>query len=81
MNHKMSSDLIELAKKLEMPYQVDVIRACSGTNAWPIQISRGGVATALISLPLKYMHTPHEVMDLRDGENIVKLVSEYIRRF
>ncbi len=81
MNHKMSSDLIKLAKELEIPYQVDVIRANSGTNAWPIQISRGGVATALISLPLKYMHTPHEVMDLRDGENIVKLVSEYIRGF
>ena len=81
MNHKMSSDLIALAKKMEMPYQVDVIRANSGTNAWPIQISRGGVATALISLPLKYMHTPHEVMDLRDAENIVKLVSEYIRGF
>ena len=81
MNHRMSSELVALAKELDMPYQVDVIRASSGTNAWPIQISRGGVATALISLPLKYMHTPHEVMDLRDGENIVKLVSEYIRRF
>lgn len=81
MNHKMSSALIALAKEMDMPYQVDVIRAGSGTNAVPIQISRGGVATALISLPLKYMHTPHEVMDLRDGENIVKLVSEYIRRF
>lgn len=81
MNHKMSSELIALAKEMDMPYQVDVIRAGSGTNAVPIQISRGGVATALISLPLKYMHTPHEVMDLRDGENIVKLVSEYIRRF
>lgn len=81
MNHKMSSGLISLAKEMEMPYQVDVIRASSGTNLWPIQISRGGVATALISLPLKYMHTPHEVMDLRDGENIVKLVTEYIRRF
>lgn len=81
MNHKMSSDLIALAKEMNMPYQVDVIRAGSGTNAVPIQISRGGVATALISLPLKYMHTPHEVMDIRDGENIVKLVSEYIRRF
>lgn len=81
MNHKMSSDLMALAKELGMPYQVDVIRASSGTNAWPIQISRGGIATALISLPLKYMHTPHEVMDIRDGENIVKLVTEYIRRF
>ena len=81
MNHKMSSELIELAKEMEMPYQIDVIRAGSGTNAVPIQISRSGVATALISLPLKYMHTPHEVMDIRDGENIVKLVTEYIRRF
>lgn len=81
MSHKMSSDLIALAKEMDIPYQVDVIRAGSGTNAVPIQISRGGVATALISLPLKYMHTPHEVMDLRDAENIVKLVSEYICRF
>ena len=81
MNHKMSSDLMALAKELDMSYQVEVLRGSSGTNLWPIQISRGGVATALISLPLKYMHTPHEVMDLRDGENIVKLVSEYIRRF
>ena len=81
MNHKMSSDLIALAKSMDMPYQVDVIRAGSGTDAWPIQISRGGVATALISLPLRYMHTPHEVMDLRDGENIVKLLSAYIRQF
>ena len=81
MNHKISSALIELAKEMEMPYQIDVIRGCSGTNAWPIQISRSGVATGLISLPLKYMHTPHEVMDLRDGENIVKLLTEYLRRF
>ena len=81
MNHKMSAELIALAKKMDMPYQIEVISRGSGTNAVPIQISRGGVATALISLPLRYMHTPHEVMDLRDGERIVQLLSEYICQF
>ena len=33
----------------------------SGTNGWPIQVSREGVATAVLSLPLRYMHTPIEV--------------------
>ena len=80
MTYSMTRGLQETAAALEMPYQMEVIRGNSGTNAWPIQIARSGIATAVVSLPLKYMHTPHEVMDLRDGEAVVKLVAEYIRR-
>lgn len=81
MTHGMTKALTELATELKMPYQMEVLRGDSGTNAWAIQISRCGVATALVSLPLRYMHTPHELIDLRDAEAIVELVSAYISRF
>lgn len=80
MTRSMSKGLTELAAELNMPCQLEVMAGSSGTNGWPIQISRGGVATAVVSLPLRYMHTPHEVMDLRDAEAIAQLVSAYISR-
>ncbi len=80
MSHFMSVELKELAKKLEIPYQIEVCRGNSHTDLWPIQVARSGVATALVSLPLRYMHTPHEVMDMRDAQNMVRLVSSYIRQ-
>lgn len=79
MNYALTCQLVDTAKKLEIPYQMEVLRGDSGTNAWPIQVARQGVATAVVSLPLKYMHTPHEVIDLRDGEHMVQLLSEVIR--
>ncbi|MBP3654740.1 MAG: M20/M25/M40 family metallo-hydrolase [Oscillospiraceae bacterium] len=80
MTYSMTKGLQETANALDMSYQMEVIRGNSGTNAWPIQVARNGIATAVVSLPLKYMHTPHEVMDLRDGEAIAELVAAYIRR-
>ena len=50
----------------------------SGTNAWPIQVSREGVAAGLISLPLRYMHTPSEVLDLEDADATVRLLAELV---
>lgn len=81
MNHALTKQLMALAEEMNLPYQVEVIRGNSGTNLWPIQISQSGVATALVSLPLKYMHTPHEVIDLRDCGVIVELVSHFVSRF
>lgn len=81
MTRRMSDKLLALAKEKEIPYQVEVLRGCSGTNAWAIQVSRSGVATALISLPVRYMHTPVETMDLRDAEAIVRLLCAYIESY
>ena len=53
----------------------------SGTDADDIQTAREGVATGVVSLPLKYMHTPVEVIDLRDAENIVKLLTAWVLSF
>ena len=50
----------------------------TGTNAWVLQISREGVATGLLSLPLKYMHTPVEVVQLSDLEALAQLLADFI---
>ena len=50
----------------------------TGTNADGINISRGGVKTALLSIPLRSMHTAVEVIDTADVENTAKLLAAYI---
>ncbi len=51
----------------------------TGTDARAIQMVRGGVATGLVSIPLRYMHTPSEVVDLKDVERCVQLLVEFVR--
>ena len=70
--------LIDTAKEQSLPYQIEVLPGNSGTDAWPIQVSRGGVATALVSLPLKYMHTPVETLLTSDAENIIELLTGFL---
>lgn len=81
MTRSITNALIDTAKAKSLPYQIEVISGCSGTNGWVIQVSRNGVATAVVSLPIKYMHSPVETMDVTDAEAIVSLVSEFIKNF
>ena len=75
-NAKMVTRAIELAKEHGLKYQVDVVAGGnSGTNARAIQIARGGVATALFSIPLRYMHNPHEIVAIDDLESVAQLMS------
>lgn len=69
--------LTALARERDIPYQVEVLPGNSGTDAWMVQVSRGGVRTALLSLPLKYMHTPVETLDIRDGERSAELLTAF----
>ncbi|OIO60740.1 MAG: peptidase M42 [Verrucomicrobia bacterium CG_4_10_14_3_um_filter_43_23] len=66
--------LVAVAKANKIPYQVEAEPGPTGTDARSIQISRQGVATGLVSIPLRYMHTPSEVVDLEDVENAIKLL-------
>ncbi len=71
--------MMKLAKKHKVPYQLTCgHRASGGTDTATIQLSRGGVAAALISIPNRYMHTPVEICDLRDAENAVKIIVETV---
>lgn len=67
--------LVRTAREDEIPYQVMAAPRATGTDANVMQLSRGGVATALISVPLRYMHTPVEVLSLTDLENTVRLLA------
>jgi Cellulase M and related proteins len=79
MNRAVTEELFHLAKEKQISHQPEVTPGGnSGTDAYAIQISRGGVATALISLPIKYMHTPVEVAKLDDMESIQRLLVEYV---
>ena len=74
----LSGRLKELAEELDMPVQIEVMSGSSGTNAWPIQISREGVATAVLSIPERYMHTPVEVVHHKDLEDAARLLATLV---
>ena len=71
--------LQECAESLKMPYQVEAESGPTGTDARVIQMSREGVATGLVSIPLRYMHTPNEMVCLDDIENVIQLLVAFVR--
>ena len=66
--------IIECAEAEAIPYQIEADPRPTGTDARAIQVAKGGVATGLLSIPLRYMHTPSEMVDLEDIEATVKLL-------
>lgn len=72
--------LFDAAKAKEIPYQVEAEPGRTGTDAGAIQLARQGVACGLLGIPLRYMHTPSELVDLRDVEHTIDLIVAYCRR-
>ena len=66
------------AKKAKVPVQIEAEPRVTGTDAAAMQIQRGGKATGLVSVALRYMHTPTEVIALKDLEACVKLLVQFI---
>jgi len=79
INPKVFDRLLACAKRAKIPHQLEADPRPTGTDARAIQMARGGVACGLVSIPLRYMHTPSEVVDLQDVENCVKLFVEFAR--
>lgn len=77
INNKVFDRLVAVAKKNKIPYQIAASGRGTGTDANVIQLSRGGVATGLIGLPLRYMHNPCEMLALADLDNTVKLLTAF----
>lgn len=77
-SRKLARRMEELAKENKIPYNLEIMPDRTGTNAGKLQIARGGVATAVLSFPVKYMHTPVEVMHLDDLENTARLLAEWV---
>lgn len=78
INPKLFDLLVSTAKKEKIPYQVEGAPRGTGTDANAIQLTRAGVATGLISIPNRYMHSPCEVVHLGDLENIAKLIAHTV---
>lgn len=67
--------MIKLAKEKKIPHKIEVCEGHTGTNAWVIQTVREGIKTGLLSVPLKYMHTPVETLSEKDLESTAKLLA------
>ena len=78
INPVVGSLLMETARKLKIPFQLAASPRATGTDANAMQINRKGVATALISIPTRYGHTPVEVLSLSDAENAIKLLVGFV---
>ena len=77
-DRQMSRALTELARREGIPYQLEPIAGSTGTNADGIAVTKGGVRTAVVSVPQRYMHTPVEVISLADVENTARLLAAYV---
>lgn len=69
--------LLDEAEKLGLAVQKEVMEGSSGTNGWELQIANEGIATAVLSVPLKYMHTPVEVVEPGDIEATARLLAAF----
>lgn len=75
----MSDRFIAKAREKDISWAPEVMTGHSGTNAWRVQTAREGIATAVLSLPLKYMHSPVETLDLADLEATARLLAAFVQ--
>jgi endoglucanase len=71
--------LTAIAEREGIPYSIQVNPRYTGTDADAIHLSRGGVATAVISIPNRYMHSPNEMIALSDVEYAARLIAAFVR--
>ena len=63
-----------------IPFTVAASSRYTGTDADAFHISRAGIPSAVVSIPLRYMHSPVEMVQLDDVENAAKLIAAFARR-
>jgi len=78
INQILERRLLEAAKRSELPVQRIAAPKATGTDANAMQVNMRGVATALIGIPNRYMHTPIEMVDKRDIDTAIKLIAETV---
>lgn len=79
INPVVFNRLVAAAQAEGIDYQIEAEPGITGTDAGEMQIQRGGKACGLVSLPLRYMHTPTEVINLSDVDGCIKLLARFIR--
>ena len=80
LNHRLFELLYETAEAEGIPFTVEASARATGTDADAVHISRGGVATGLVSIPIRYMHSPVELVQLDDVHACARLIAAFALR-
>lgn len=79
-NPRLKNYLVLLAEEKNIPYQL-AVRKSGGTDGGSVHLSKCGVPTIVISMPVRYSHTPYGILNLDDFKNTVKLIKEFLLKF
>lgn len=77
LSGEVTGALRRLAKEKEIPFRLEIMSGETGTDADEISASRGGVKTGLLSIPIRYMHTPVETVDPKDVAAVGELMAAF----
>ena len=80
LSPKVFELLVDAAEEAEIEYTINASGRGTSTDADALQISRSGIPTGLVSIPLRYMHSPVELVDLADVEATVELIAAFASR-
>lgn len=80
LHRDISRKFLSIAQEKDISVQIEAIAKPTGTDAREIQVSGCGIKTGLVSIPCRYMHTPNEIVSLKDAESAIKLLSEYLKK-
>ncbi len=78
VHNKLLNNIIHVAEKTEIPFQRTAASRATGTDTDAFAYAMGGIPSALISLPLRYMHTTVESVHKDDVENVIRLIFESV---
>ena len=81
LSKKYSSQIIEFAKRNNIPHTVEVTGGNTGTNSMVYSVLGAGIPCVVVSVPLRYMHTSYEVADISDINAVINLVSSFADSF
>ena len=80
LNPRVADLLFETAEAEGIAVGTEVLAGTSNSDADAVHLSRAGIPTGLVSIPLRYLHTPSELVSLEDVEATVRLVAAFARR-
>lgn len=78
LSKEISDKFILLAKQNNISYQLEIMSGTTGTNADELGVGGSGAKTGLLSIPLRYMHTPYEVISIDDVDSVSALLVKYL---
>jgi putative aminopeptidase FrvX len=69
---------VKVAERLEIPYKLEPMPHYSGTDGMALQVAAEGIPTMVVGIPLRYMHTPVEIVSMKDIERAGRLLAEFV---